>query len=72
MNKQDAPIGFFDSGIGGTSIWKEVVSLLPNESTIYLCASKNSPYGAKSKEEIIQLSKKNTEILLNLNCKQIR
>ncbi len=62
------PIGLFDSGIGGTSIWKEVHSLLPNENTIYLADSKNAPYGLKSKEEIIALSSKNTELLLNLNC----
>ena len=65
------PIGLFDSGVGGTSIWKEVHALLPNESTIYLADSKNAPYGQKTEEEIIALSKKNTEILLNNNCKII-
>jgi glutamate racemase len=65
------PIGLFDSGIGGTSIWKEIHDLLPNENTIYLADSKNAPYGQKSKEEIIQLSIKNTEYLLNKNCKII-
>lgn len=68
-NKQ--PIGIFDSGIGGTSIWKEIHNLLPNEKTIYLADSKNAPYGEKSKEEIIQLSMKNTDFLLNMNCKLI-
>ena len=47
------PIGLFDSGIGGTSIWKEIHALLPNENTIYLADSKNAPYGLKSKDEII-------------------
>ncbi len=65
------PIGLFDSGVGGTSIWKEVHALLPNESTIYLADSKNAPYGQKSQEEIIELSKKNTEFLLNNNSKLI-
>jgi glutamate racemase len=65
------PIGLFDSGVGGTSIWKEVNTLLPNESTIYLADSKNAPYGQKIQEEIIELSKKNTELLLNHNCKII-
>lgn len=68
-NKQ--PIGVFDSGIGGTSIWKEIHNLLPNEKTIYLADSKNAPYGEKPKEEIIQLSMKNTDFLLNMNCKLI-
>lgn len=65
------PIGLFDSGVGGTSIWKEVHALLPNESTIYLADNKNAPYGQKSQEEIVALSKKNTEFLLNNNCKLI-
>lgn len=65
------PIGFFDSGVGGTSIWKEVQQLLPNEHTIYLADSKNAPYGQKSKDEIIQFSIKNTEFLLNHNAKII-
>jgi len=65
------PIGIFDSGIGGTSIWKEIHHLLPNENTIYLADSKNAPYGQKTKEEIIQLSCKNTELLLEQGCKLI-
>ncbi len=65
------PIGLFDSGIGGTSIWKEIHQLLPNENTIYLADSKNAPYGQKTKEEIIHLSCKNTEFLLEQNCKLI-
>ena len=70
MNKQQ-PIGLFDSGIGGTSIWKEVVKLLPNENTIYLADSKNAPYGEKSSEEILELSLKNTEFLISKGCKLI-
>lgn len=65
------PIGFFDSGIGGTSIWRKIKDLLPNENTIYLADCKNAPYGHKSKEKIIELSIKNTEFLLNQNVKII-
>ncbi len=65
------PIGLFDSGIGGTSIWAAIHELLPHENTIYLADSKNAPYGQKSKDEIIALSVKNTEILLEQNCKII-
>ncbi len=64
-------IGIFDSGVGGTSIWKQIHDLLPNEDTIYLADSKNAPYGYKTKEEIIALSEKNTEYLLNLGAKII-
>ncbi len=65
------PIGIFDSGIGGISIWKEIIALLPNEHTIYLADSKNAPYGQKSKQEIIDLCVKNTELLLKKGCKLI-
>lgn len=65
------PIGIFDSGVGGTSIWKEIHALLPNESSIYLADSKYAPYGRKSKEEILRLSIKNTELLLQKDCKII-
>lgn len=70
-NKLLNPIGIFDSGIGGTSIWKEINTLLPNENTIYLSDSKNAPYGQKSEEKIIELSVKNTEFLLKKGCKLI-
>ncbi len=65
------PIGIFDSGVGGTSIWKEIHVLLPHEKTIYLADSNNAPYGYKTVDEIISLSKKNTELLLNMGCKLI-
>ena len=65
------PIGVFDSGIGGTSIWNAIHDLLPNEKTIYLADSKNAPYGQRTKEEIVALSKKNVDLLLEMNCKLI-
>lgn len=65
------PIGIFDSGVGGTSIWKEIHKLLPYENTIYLADSKNAPYGEKSAQEIVYLSEKNTEYLIAKGCKLI-
>jgi glutamate racemase len=65
------PIGIFDSGIGGTSIWGEIEELLPNENCIYLADSKNAPYGEKPKEQIVEFSVKNTEFLLAQGCKII-
>tara|TARA_R110002126_G_scaffold142037_2_gene287529 strand:- start:3210 stop:4001 length:792 start_codon:yes stop_codon:yes gene_type:complete len=71
MKSNNLPIGIFDSGIGGTSIWKEIKTLLPNEDTIYLADSKNAPYGVKSRQDIIDLSIKNTDFLINKKCKLI-
>ncbi|RFN59629.1 glutamate racemase [Marixanthomonas ophiurae] len=70
MNK-NSPIGIFDSGVGGSSIWQEIHHLMPNENTIYLADSKNAPYGNKTQDEIVSLSIKNTEALINMGCKII-
>lgn len=68
---RDRPIGIFDSGVGGLTIYKEIHKLLPHENIIYLADSKNAPYGEKSKQEIIDISVKNTEFLLSKGCKII-
>lgn len=65
------PIGIFDSGVGGITIYKEIHKLLPNENIIYLADSKNAPYGEKTKDQIIDFSVKNTEFLLKKDCKII-
>ena len=65
------PIGLFDSGIGGISIYNEIKKSLPTESTIYIADNLNAPYGKKTEAEIIQLSIKNTQKLVDLGCKLI-
>jgi len=65
------PIGIFDSGIGGLSVFKKIIKTLPNENIIYFADTKNNPYGEKSTQEIINLSKKITDFLLSQNCKII-
>ena len=65
------PIGIFDSGIGGITIYEEIHKLLPKENIIYLADSKNAPYGEKAKDKIIEFSVKNTEFLLKNRCKLI-
>ncbi len=65
------PIGIFDSGVGGTSVWREINKMMPLENTIYLADSINAPYGEKSQNEILQLSIKNTELLIAKKCKLI-
>lgn len=63
------PIGVFDSGIGGLTVLKELERVLPNEDFIYLGDTKNFPYGEKSKEQIIEFSRKNISYLINLRSK---
>jgi len=50
------PIGVLDSGVGGLTVWKEIVKQLPQESTIYIGDSKNVPYGVKPADEIFRLA----------------
>lgn len=69
MNRN--PIGVIDSGVGGLSIFKEIVKILPNESFIYIGDSKNCPYGNKSSSEIYSLSKRLVEFLLKKKAKII-
>jgi len=69
--RQEEAIGLFDSGVGGTSILREIIKRLPNESTIYLSDAKNAPYGKKTKSQIIAYSLKNTQFLLEKNCKVV-
>lgn len=68
MNK---PIGIFDSGIGGLTVAKEVIRLLPREHIIYFGDTARVPYGIKSKETIIKFSLENTLFLLRQDVKMI-
>ncbi len=56
INRREMPIGFFDSGVGGVSVLKEAIRLLPNESFIYFGDNGNAPYGTKPLEQIRRLS----------------
>lgn len=50
------PIGIFDSGIGGLTVFKEISKLLPNESLLYLGDTARVPYGIRSAETVIKYS----------------
>ena len=67
----NSPIGIFDSGIGGITIFNSVKKLLPNEDVIYFSDNLHSPYGNKSLKTIKELSFKNTRWLLDKGCKII-
>lgn len=56
MIEQTGKIGIFDSGLGGLTILKEVVKLMPNREYIYLGDNLNAPYGDKTQEEIFKLA----------------
>ena len=71
LNKKDMPIGFLDSGLGGLSVLREALKIMPNENYIYFGDSKNAPYGTKSTKEIRDLTFKTVEFLLEKGAKGI-
>ena len=52
MEKKDLPIGVFDSGLGGISVLKELMALMPEEHYLYFGDSANAPYGTRTTEEV--------------------
>ena len=58
-------VGLFDSGIGGLTVLKTLKEKYPHNDYIYYGDTLNIPYGNKSKEELLKLSKNNIEFLLN-------
>lgn len=56
MEEKNKPIAFFDSGVGGLTVFEKVKKILPNEDYLYFGDLKNIPYGEKSKEELIKIA----------------
>lgn len=69
MDNKNRPIGFFDSGVGGLSVLREAIKIMPNEDYIYFGDSKNAPYGMKTVDEVRDLTFKAVELLLNKGVK---
>lgn len=60
----DTPIGFFDSGVGGLSIWRAATALLPGRATVYLADTAFAPYGERRPEQIIERACRATAFLI--------
>jgi len=67
----ERPIGVFDSGLGGLTVVKEIRKQLPHEKIIYFGDIARLPYGIKSKGQIIQYSKENTQFLAQYKIKAL-
>jgi glutamate racemase len=65
------PIGFFDSGVGGLTIWRATRRLLPQESLIFLADSGHVPYGEKPIEELRDLTARIARFLLDQGAKMV-
>ena len=71
MNKNNQPIGIFDSGVGGLTVLKKLSKILPNEEFIYFGDTAHVPYGNKSKKTIIRYCQKIVEFLESKKVKLI-
>jgi glutamate racemase len=69
LNQRHRPIGIFDSGVGGLTVLKEIIRLLPGESIIYLGDTARVPYGIRSSETVIRYSFENTSFLCSKDIK---
>ena len=67
--EQNRPIGVFDSGIGGLTVLKELISELPNENTVYLGDTARVPYGSRSAETVVRYSLECMRFLIKRNIK---
>jgi glutamate racemase len=65
------PIGVFDSGIGGLTVLKELLTRLPGESFIYFGDTARVPYGTKSAETVLRFSRQNLRLLLDRDVKSV-
>ena len=66
-----APIGIFDSGVGGLTVLKEILELLPFENFVYFGDVGRTPYGGRSKEIISTFTKQDVAFLEEQNVKFI-
>jgi len=67
----ESPVGMFDSGVGGISVLREALRTLPGEQYIFFGDTVNAPYGTKTKEQVLSLSRQAVELLLDKGCKAI-
>lgn len=65
------PIGVFDSGLGGLTVLKEIIKVLPNENIVYFGDTARVPYGPRSKETIIKYTFQAINFLISKNVKAI-
>ena len=69
--KKTAPIGVFDSGVGGLTVVREMIRQLPNENIVYFGDTARVPYGSKSQNTIIRFSEQIIRFLKNKKVKAI-
>ena len=69
--KRDAPVGMFDSGVGGISVLREARRALPEERFLFFGDTAHAPYGTKPREQVVALCRATVKMLLERGCKAI-
>ncbi len=67
----NAPIGVYDSGLGGLTVWREIRRVLPAESIVYMGDGAHCPYGSRPREEVRELADAAVARLVALGCKMV-
>ena len=70
-NRISLPIAVIDSGVGGISVLRELVKIMPEEKFLYFGDSKNAPYGTKSRAEVLEITRNNLEMLKERGIKAL-
>lgn len=71
MTDKTAPIGVTDSGVGGVSVLKELIKLMPNENYFYFGDNKNAPYGTKTAEDVKKIMETSAEYIISQGVKAL-
>ena len=71
MIDKNAPVGVFDSGVGGLTVAREIMRNLPSEKIVYFGDTARVPYGSKSKDTVIRYSSQIVHFLREQNVKAI-
>lgn len=66
QNKQNNIVGIFDSGVGGLSVWRELIKVIPGNRMIYVSDNAFSPYGPRPQSEIISRAMSITDFLIKM------
>jgi len=67
----ERPVGIFDSGVGGLSVWREIARALPAESTCYIADQAHVPYGPRDEAELRRFCEEITRVLIEAGCKAV-
>ena len=71
MDKNELPIAVIDSGVGGISVLRHLIEIMPNENYLYFGDSANAPYGSRTKDDVLNITRSNLEMLKSRGIKAL-